>query len=269
MSSSIELGATCWICQAPADSAEHRIKKSDLVRVYGKGPYVGGAAPAHVRNQKVTNVQGPRSGRLKYPPSLCHKCNTTGTQPFDRAYDHFISWLYKNEPTVLGKRLINFEDVYGADFAAGQLNLFKYFVKSFGCRLRDSGQVVPPDLVDLLSKTQFRTALKITFAVNEDILLFPDFDRDGFIGKGDFIALLSKSNPSIVNGYQWQEHVSWFTVFYWYGVDPESGLGSIWIANAQHVYLGSMSPLTPEQRAEFIVKVRERIDEREGTEGGS
>src|SRR6266487_2214875 len=87
----------------------------------------------------------------------------------------FMSWLWDNEAVVLHKRLINFEDVYGPAFEEGQRNLFKYFVKSLGCRIRDAERSVPLDLIALLPKPQFRTALKITFAVNEDILSFPTF----------------------------------------------------------------------------------------------
>jgi hypothetical protein len=100
--------APCWICSAPADSGEHRMKKSDMVRAYGKGPYRGGAAPVHVFDGVQTAIQGPRSNTLKYEPSLCHNCNTTRTQTFDRAYDQFISWVLTNEDVVLTKRFINF-----------------------------------------------------------------------------------------------------------------------------------------------------------------
>jgi hypothetical protein len=35
----------CWWCGAPADSREHKMKRSDIVREYGKPPYTG-AKPA-------------------------------------------------------------------------------------------------------------------------------------------------------------------------------------------------------------------------------
>jgi len=50
---------------------------------------------------------------------------------------------------------------------------WKYFVKSFGCRLVDAGEPVPRDLVELLPRESFRTKLAITFCVNEDVLLLP------------------------------------------------------------------------------------------------
>jgi len=239
----------CWICGAPANSAEHRIKRSDLTRVYGKGSYKGTSAPVHVRNGVISPIQGPNSLRVKYAQSLCHDCNTARTQPYDKAYDRLIDWVMSNEPAILQKRQLNFQEIYGLDWEEQQRDLFKYCVKSFGCRLVDAGQMVPRDLIDLLPLTSFRTALKITFAVNEDVLLMPKQDRTGFIGKGDLLA----TNPQ---GYTWCESVSWFRIHYWYFCSPDGGLGSTWIADAQYVYLGSEAPLSPEMRADFLAKCK-------------
>lgn len=242
--------SNCWICGAAANSAEHRIKRSDLTRVYGKGPYKGQAALAHVRGGVVSPIQGPNSGKIKYEQSLCHDCNTGRTQAHDRAYERFIEWVMSNETVVLRKRQLDFEEIYGPDWEEQQRNLFKYCVKSFGCRLVDAKQVVPKDLVDLLPKKTFRTALKVTFAVNEDVLLMPKQDRDGLIGKGG-VGLVS-SEP---NGYICVEYVSWLRIHYWYFCHPYGGLGSTWIADAQYVYLGSEAPLPPEMRADLLAKL--------------
>ena len=244
----------CWMCGSPADSGEHRLKKADLVRAYGKGPYSGPSAPLHFRDGKSTPLQGPNSRVVKYSHSICQACNNAATQPYDRAYDVLLGWLRSNECDVLRKRLINFEEVYGSDFQSGQLDLFKYFVKSFGCRLVDAEQGVPQDLIDLLPLRNFRTALQITFCVNEDVLLLSEPTRWRFIGNGTLTAYMSKSEPGRITGYSCDEFASWFTVCCWYAYAPESGLGSPWIANTQHVYLGSVSPLPPEERENFRVK---------------
>jgi hypothetical protein len=246
----------CWICSEAANSAEHRLKKSDITRAYGEGPYSGPAAPVHVRDGVISPIQGPGSSKIKYQQSLCHACNTARTQPFDEAYDVLVAWVMANEAKVLHKRLLDFEEIYGPNWGIDQLNLFKYCVKSFGCRLIDASCDVPSDLVALLSLEIFQTALKITFSVNEDILLLEEDARDGFIGKGDLAVLRSKEMPLVVNGYVWNEHVSWLTIFYWYGVAPDGALGTSWIANTQHVYLGSFEPLSAEVRLEFLSKHR-------------
>jgi len=249
----------CWICGAEADSAEHRIKKSDLVRAYGRGPYRGDTAPLHFHGNNQSVVQGSNARTAKYDRSLCHRCNTTFTQPFDQAYNLFMEWIMANERQVLQKRFVNFVDVYGEQFEVCQRNLYKYFAKSFGCRLVDAGYEVPTDVIELLRLTYFQTALLITLAVNEDILILPSVDRDGFIGKGDLCALAERSDPTRVTGYTWNEHISWFTVCYWYGCPPDGDFWSTWIANSQHVYLGSYQPLTPEMRKEAAQKARARV----------
>ena len=60
------MNPACWICGAEADSAEHRLKKSDLVRAHGKGPYIDSSALSHIRNGKETLIQGPGSKHVKY-----------------------------------------------------------------------------------------------------------------------------------------------------------------------------------------------------------
>jgi hypothetical protein len=105
--------------------------------------------------------------------------------------------------------------------------------------------------VELLPKASFRTALKITFCVHEDILAMPAEHRRGFIGKSDLIGYAHKSTPTVLHSFTWSEHVSWFTACYWYGVDPDGGMGPPWIANAQFVYLGSIESLSDEERAGF------------------
>src|SRR5690242_21431382 len=102
----------CWICGGPADSAEHRFKKADIVRAYGRGPYGGDTGPVHISGDTRTHVQGPRSVAIKYEPSLCHRCNTARTQILDKTYDQLIDWVLANEVLVLRKRSIDFEERY-------------------------------------------------------------------------------------------------------------------------------------------------------------
>jgi hypothetical protein len=231
------------MCQsAEANSAEHRLKKSDIIRAYGRGTYKGDSAPLHICKSVSTNIQGANSNTLKYVKTICHTCNSKVSQPFDLAYDCFITWVLENETSILHRRFINFAEVFGLDFEASQRNLYKYFAKSFGCRLIDAGQNVPDDIVILLDKTQFQTGLRITFSINEDILLMPLSDRNSFIGKGDLYKMVLRNNPEKITGYIWNEHISWFTTYYWYDEHPDGNLGSTWIADSQYIYLGSHAP---------------------------
>jgi hypothetical protein len=191
---------------------------------------------------------------MKYPPSLCHRCNTTVSQPWDEAYDTFVRWLENNEATVLRRRFIDFQEIYGQEFEAPQRNLYKYFAKSFGCRLVAAGFPVPVDVVQLLGQDSFQTMLLLTFAVNEDVLIMPLADRRGFIGKGDLIAWASRQRPDQLTGYTWDEHVSWFWICHWYNAAPDRCLGSTWVADSQFLYLGSFAPRDADTRAEAVRK---------------
>ncbi len=245
----------CWICNATeAETKEHIIKKSDITRAFGKGSYSGGNAPVHVKNGKISDIQGANSNKIKYEASLCKACNGANTQPFDKAYDKFISYIYANETSILKKRFIDFFDVYGEEFEKGQRDLYKYYAKSFGCRLVDAGEVVPSDILSLFFKESFSTGLRINFAVNEDVLIMPNEDRNGFIGKGDLIGWSNKSETKKITEYTeytWSEHVTWLFAFFWYNKFPDGCLGSTWVADRQFIYLGSFESLDNEQRTNF------------------
>ena len=84
---------TCWICGSAATSSEHKIKKSDLIRVHGRGKEFAEASLNYLRgDDSVVILQGPDSKWVKWPDVLCAQCNNSRTQPFDRAYDKFIEY---------------------------------------------------------------------------------------------------------------------------------------------------------------------------------
>ena len=65
---------SCWICGALADSREHKIKKSDLVRRHGNGPYKG--TVQHFNGKDSNNIPGPNSKILRtYPTNFCTHIN--------------------------------------------------------------------------------------------------------------------------------------------------------------------------------------------------
>jgi hypothetical protein len=94
----------CWICGSPADSGEHKFKKSEVRSLIGK--WFGG----HKEKSLLLNdtgfhqVHGPNSNVLKYKKSICKKCNDSLSQPFDNAYDIFVKWIIQNDKKVIKKR---------------------------------------------------------------------------------------------------------------------------------------------------------------------
>ena len=92
----------CWICGAPSNSREHKIKKSDLVRRYGSQAFknVGGIL-LHSVEGEWRKVQGPRANILTYDPLICSECNNAKSQPWDSTYEQFERWLFENTETTL------------------------------------------------------------------------------------------------------------------------------------------------------------------------
>jgi len=246
----------CWMCGLPADTAEHKIKKALLVELYGSGTYAGANAMSHVKDGEVRNVQGPGSELVKYATCLCSTCNNDRSQPFDRAYDRFCQYVIGHEAEIVSRRVIDFANVYGEDsFPSEQTNLYKYLVKLFGCDLASNSLPVPKDLKELLDKEHFKTKLRITFAVNEDKLVFGGA-RHCPAGIGEMNFWPADAQVGDERSYAWSTYFSFLHIYFWYAMSPSGPLGSAWTANSQWVYLGWFRPLSPEQRKEFENKVK-------------
>src|SRR4051812_13683577 len=92
----------CWWCGEPANSREHKLKRSDLVREFGKPPYYGGRVLRHHVGERVRSARGPESKSFKFTASMCAPCNNVRSQPFDHAWDTFTQHLVDNEEAVVG-----------------------------------------------------------------------------------------------------------------------------------------------------------------------
>lgn len=255
VSANTAVSVPCWICGAPAGSAEHRLKKADLVRGYGKGSYRGPSAPIHVRGGKIIgkSIPGADAKQLKYQPSLCKYCNDTRTQPFDNAYDRFISWALDNEDTVLRDRRIDFKEVYGDDFERGVRNLRKYFAKSFGCRLVNAGQAVPRELVAFLLNDEQQTGLQNSLTISEDFLALPPHSRRKFIAKGHLEGHGGKKDATSYHSYVWDEQVSWLMILHVYNLQLDA-LREPAAIDGRYVRLDSVKVWSSDEYAEVQAK---------------
>jgi len=228
----------CWICGDVADTGEHKIKKSILKNLYNEDFMNGNML--HLKDKKITKLQGVNSNKVKYLNTLCKNCNNTFTQPFDRAFDTFVNYIQKNRSNIEKTRYINFEDVYGDDFGRKQTNLFKYCTKILGCDLYEHKFNVPNDLIQLLNKEYFETALKITFSINEKMLVPCSLVEIGY-GIGSLTTSIEnlKTRKEVNTWYQFEITLGYISIHIFYNSYSDIGLGSEWIANKQYVYLGS------------------------------
>ncbi len=237
----------CWICGAPATTGEHKIKRSDLQRVHGRGAQFQSARLNYLRSDgSVVPLQGPNSDHVKYRDVLCGPCNSAWTQPFDRAYDEFVAFVEGNSVQLLSRRQLDFEAIYEEDWRQKQADLFKYFVKAFGCRIADSGQPVPSDLKGIFSDRYPDLPFAICFAVDEDEIIRPAASQTR-LGIGHLV--LNEGNRSTAR-FAAASRYRWLLVSYWYNWGPYGPVGEPWHRDQQFVCIGSYT------KAEAAVQIR-------------
>jgi len=129
---------TCWICGDPSDSAEHKVKRSDLKSVAGN---LSQSDPIylHTATRKNKQVRSLDSKTLKYSPSLCQYCNNTRTQPYDLAWQSLSETLrFKQPPITVGQR-IRANRIFPYNTKHAMRNVHLYIVKLLGCMLVEGG----------------------------------------------------------------------------------------------------------------------------------
>jgi hypothetical protein len=113
-----DYGGVCWWCSNPADSAEHKYKRSDVVSEFGRPPYHDDSSLVRFVEGRVVadNLRGSASGHFKFRVGLCGRCNSTRSQPFDRAYESLTAFIRLNEATILQNRSIDLAQVFRKDW---------------------------------------------------------------------------------------------------------------------------------------------------------
>ncbi len=224
----------CWICGDIANSGEHKIKKSSLVKMYKNDFDKKTMLYCNENNNTVNKLPEANSKKLKYLNTICSYCNNSRTQNFDIAYDIFFNYCLLNKEMILRRRMIDFFDVYGESFPKLQTDLFKYFVKLFGCDLHANGNKVPQDLINLLDKSHFKTGLKISFAINETNYYL----NNNIMGIGTLSTTQENLILKNIDIYKWSTYFSYIQICYWYCTEVNGPFGEPWIADKRFLYLG-------------------------------
>jgi hypothetical protein len=138
----------CWICGGLANSREHKFKKSDLIR--SSTTWAPDDQPYLVAGGMQRRIPSPNSKISTFGKVLCSDCNSTRTQPFDRAYEAFSRWVNQADSDIMLLSHLDFSAIYGVDFEASVLNLKRYFMKHLGCRLASDRYSIPVGLAPSL-----------------------------------------------------------------------------------------------------------------------
>jgi hypothetical protein len=153
----------CWICRGPADSREHKFKKSDVSRT--SKTWAADDQPYFVGVSGWRRIQGPDSELVKFGKVLCQRCNATKTQPFDRAYERFADWVTNKGGDLMTEGELDFGEIYGSSYQDSTLNLLKFFAKHLGCRIASAHHTMPPNFAASLATADL-TPFEVSFARN-------------------------------------------------------------------------------------------------------
>lgn len=178
----------CWWCGRPADSREHRFKKSDLVAQFGAGSYISSGGVVRGIAGRLQEVQGPNSRAMKFAAFLCQACNNARSQPFDRAYERFIQHVVESEAVILRANAIDLGAVYGPSWRAGHSDFARYVAKHVACRLAEAGVEVSGEVLAFLDGASRLPGFQMSFEIREDILAMGPEDRGLWLGGLEYLG---------------------------------------------------------------------------------
>lgn len=126
----------CWICNAQANSGEHRIKKSDLKLSMSGQPSQSSPIYHRSNGEKKRPIGSLKAEALKFNKSICANCNGSLSQPYDYSWDTLSSYLSTASFNTGDELELN--KVFGSDIDANSINVHLFFAKIFGCSVIES-----------------------------------------------------------------------------------------------------------------------------------
>jgi hypothetical protein len=218
----------CWICGNPADSGEHKAKKSDLKHVFAT---VSQSVPLFLNDASNKNrqVRSFNADAVKWERMLCCACNSTRTQPHDEAWSTMSRGLQSWTPALAPGAVVQADHIFAVDTARAMLNVHLYFVKAFGCLVVKAGASAA--MIDL---STFSRAI-LEGRAHPDLYLAvgvpPKISRGPVVSASDPMILMDKRDGSCTLA-TWFYNVNRACVLVAYAPDA---VGPIW-ARKEHLW---------------------------------
>ena len=204
---------SCWWCGNKADSGEHKYKKSDILREFGRGAYKGKDEIARVIDGQSRKVQGPKSDELKFKKNICQKCNNQRSQEFDICYGQFTNYIKDNENEIIKTKRFVFSEIYGKEWGESKNNLLRYYTKHICCRLAESNILIRDEIIEFLNGNSKLFFINFHMQIRQDIVAMIELFKkegleDGCCWIGDMIPNYNKKEKTIsridsFHGYRW------------------------------------------------------------------
>ncbi|GIB63465.1 hypothetical protein VCSRO93_3604 [Vibrio cholerae] len=129
--------SNCWICNAPANSGEHIVKKSDLKQMFPG--VVNQQSPIYHRKngEQKRPIGSLNAEALKYEKSICSNCNGGLTQRHDESWRTLSNTLM----SLARQRCstVDLKKVFPSSVYQSVINVQLFFAKLFGCKAIESG----------------------------------------------------------------------------------------------------------------------------------
>ncbi|NOQ25285.1 MAG: hypothetical protein GQ564_07975 [Bacteroidales bacterium] len=253
----------CWWCGKPANSKEHRHKKSDIKHIFGNRFE---SEPVLIRGNHKKTIQGPDSKLLKFEKVLCQNCNNSRSQPFDRSYDLFINYVLENYELILDKKNINLVNIVNSDTIGFKHNIFRYLTKIFCCRLATNNIIIEPKLVEFLNYAKPLDFMYFKFEVRPDIHAFlnrPEADvNDGNIYLSPLKYFLSKDNNQINLVYQFY-NLQWLRIYTFYSekMTEENYSGYNEYNNSNTILIEAKYSVNPDNLFDRRIDVKPKVQD--------
>ncbi len=206
----------CWWCGSEEISREHKYKKSEIEREYGKGYYH--KSLSFIRSdEKDKPIKSSKSQLLLFKRPLCKKCNNQTSQPFDIAYDKFQKHIKNNKDKILKQKSVDLQQIYKNNSKQSASNLFRYFVKQICCTLADSDIAIEQQLIDFLNGYNRLPFIDFDLGIAIDALVMEskikELQERGAFSRGEIKCILNKkdSNVRMIDSYF---QYRWFRISY-------------------------------------------------------
>ncbi|ALO67662.1 hypothetical protein AS189_15725 [Arthrobacter alpinus] len=222
----------CWWCGDVATTEEHRFKASTLRRVARSDD--GTIVPSTVY-KKSSDYEGTlqslkKGTQIRWRKNLCANCNNAKSQPFDRSYDHFESFLVEHIDEISARERLDWQAVYGLDWKEQARNLARYFGKQLGCMLATQELQIPEELIEFLDGFERCPSVCFMLYVNPRAVEAHEMmRRDGFEdGLNSFVGLLEADVYQSAGEFSGIDYVYHISAGEFSGIDYVYHIGFLW-----------------------------------------
>lgn len=221
----------CWWCGDLATTEEHRIKATTLRRVATLDD--GTIMPINV-HKKSSDFDGPlrslnKGTQIRWRKNLCANCNNAKSQPFDRAYDRFETFLVEHFEEMCDWEQLDWRAVYGTVWNEPARNLARYFGKQLGCMLASHQLPVPKELIEFLDGSERCPSVHFLLCVNPRAAeahrtMRKERPEDGLSTFVGLVEAPAYQTGDVFTGIDYIFHIGylWFTARWRAGTDSSS-----------------------------------------------